>query len=160
MKSLLDIFTVTFIGHRYIDRFSFVEEKVEELIRELIATKEYVDILIGRDGEFDQIAASTILRVKRNVFDANNTLTWVMPYETAEYRNNEESFHEYYDEVEVCTESAAGHFKSAIQTRNCYMVDRSDLLICYVERKESGAYKTMQYALKKGKHVINIYDMI
>ena len=75
MKSLLDIFTVTFIGHRYIDRFSFVEEKVEELIRELIATKEYVDFLIGRDGEFDQIAASTILRVKRNVFDANSTLT-------------------------------------------------------------------------------------
>ena len=74
MKSLLDIFTVTFIGHRYIDSFSFVEEKVEELIRELIATKEYVDFLIGRDGEFDQIVASTILRVKRNVFDANSTL--------------------------------------------------------------------------------------
>ena len=41
---MLDIYTVTFIGHRYIDRFSFVEDKVEELVRELIGSKSYVDI--------------------------------------------------------------------------------------------------------------------
>ena len=157
---MLDIFTVTFIGHRYIDRFSFIEEKVEELVRELITTKEYVDFLVGRDGEFDQIVSSTVLRVKRNVFDANSTLTWVMPYETAEYRDNEESFHEYYDEVEICAESATGHFKGAIQKRNRHMVDRADLLICFVEKEEGGAYQTMQYALKSGKKVINIFDMM
>lgn len=157
---MLDIFTVTFIGHRYIDRFSFIEEKVEELVRELITTKEYVDFLVGRDGEFDQIVSSTVLRVKRNVFDANSTLTWVMPYETAEYRDNEESFHEYYDEVEICAESAMGHFKGAIQKRNRHMVDRADLLICFVEKEEGGAYQTMQYALKSGKKVINIFDMM
>lgn len=32
---MLDSYTVTFIGHRYIDRFSFVEDKVEELVRSL-----------------------------------------------------------------------------------------------------------------------------
>ena len=40
------------------------------------------------------------------------------------------------------------------------MVDRADLLICYVEKEFGGAYQTMQYALKTGKKVINIYDML
>ena len=51
---MLDIYTVTFIVHRYIDRFSFVDDKVEELVRELIGSKPYVDFLVGRDGDFDQ----------------------------------------------------------------------------------------------------------
>lgn len=156
---MLDIYTVTFIGHRYIDRFSFVEEKVEKLVRELISSKAYVDFLVGRDGDFDQIVSSTVLRVKKRVFDANSSLIWVMPYETAEYRDNVESFEEYYDEVELCQDSASAHFKGAIQKRNRYMVDRANLLICYVENESGGAYQTMQYALKAGKKVINIYDM-
>ena len=40
------------------------------------------------------------------------------------------------------------------------MVDRADLLICYVEKESGGAYQTMQYALKTGKKVINIYDLV
>ena len=117
-----------------------MEDKVEELVRELIGNKAYVDFLVGRDGDFDQIVSSTVLRVKKRVFDANSSLIWVMPYETAEYRDNVESFEEYYDEVELCQESASAHFKGAIQIRNRYMVDRADLLICYVE-KESGENK-------------------
>lgn len=144
------------IGHRYIDRFSFVEDKVEELVRELIGSKPYVDFLVGRDGDFDQIVSSTVLRVKKRVFDANSSLIWVMPYETAEYRDNVESFEKYYDEVELCQESASGHFKGAIQKRNRYMVDRVDLLICYVEKESGGAYQTMQYAITAGKKAINI----
>jgi len=62
--------------------------------------------------------------------------------------------------VEICAESATGHFKGAIQKRNRHMVDRADLLICFVEKEEGGAYQTMQYALKSGKKVINIFDMM
>lgn len=115
--------------------------------------------LVGRDGDFDQIVSSTILRVKKHVFDANSSLIWVLPYETAEYRNNIASFGEYYDEVEICQESASGHFKSAIQKRNRHMVDRADLLVCYVEHESGGAYQTMQYAVKTGKKIINIHEL-
>ena len=157
---VLDIYTVTFIGHRSIDRFSFIEDKVDKLIRELIGGKEYIDFLIGRDGDFDQIVSSTILRIKKNVFDANSSLIWIMPYETAEYQNNVEYFEKYYDEIELCQDAASGHFKGAIQKRNRHMVDRSDLLICYVEKQKGGAYQTMQYAIRTGKKVINIYEMV
>ena len=71
-------------------------------------------------------------------------------------QNNEDNFAEYYDEIEICPESHAAHFKAAMQIRNRHMVDRSDLVICYVEHNSGGAYQTMQYALKQEKEVINL----
>ena len=44
--------------------------------------------------------------------------------------------------------------------RNREMVDRADLVICYIEHKEGGAYKTVQYALMMGKTVINLTTKI
>ena len=70
-----------------------MEELLEEQIRKLINEKEYVDFLVGRNGEFDQCASSTVLRVRKNVRDDNNGLVLVLPYPTADYLNNEESFH-------------------------------------------------------------------
>ncbi len=38
------------------------------------------------------------------------------------------------------------------------MVDRSDLVICYIDHQSGGAFQTMQYALKRGKKVINLAE--
>ena len=81
-----------------------------------------------------------------------------MAYPKAEYANNSDSFDEYYDRVEVCDEAARSHPKSAIQIRNRCMVDRSDLVVCYVNHLSGGAYQTMQYAKKSGKKVINLVE--
>ena len=147
---------MSFFGHRYIDNFYRIEEKLEEIIRNLIREREYVDFLVGRDGDFDQIVSSTVKRIKQDVWDCNSSLIWVMPYPTAEYSNNQNNFEEYYDEIEVCYESCKAHPKSAIQIRNKYMVDRSDLIIFYVENTSGGAYQTMKYAEKNGKKIIKL----
>ncbi len=60
----------------------------------------------------------------------------------------------YYDEVEICTDSSEVHYKSAIQVRNRCMVDRSDLVVCCIQHKSGGAYKTVQYAIKNGKRIV------
>ena len=151
----MNVFTVSFFGHRMVDNPFPVEEKLESLIRELLHSKEYVEFLVGRDGEFDQIVASTIRRCKRSVRDDNSALVLMLPYATAEYLNNEQSFHEYYDEIEICAESAERHFKSAHQIRNRSMVDRSDLVVFLVERNSGGAFRTMQYAKKANVNYIN-----
>lgn len=155
----MNTFTVSFFGHRKIDNPFDVEEKLDKLIREHLNSKEYVEFLIGRDGEFDQLVASTVRRCKRAVRDDNSALVLVLPYPTAEYLNNEQSFHEYYDEIEICAESAEKHFKSAHQTRNRSMVDRSDLVVFCVERNSGGAYQTMQYAKKANANIINLPDV-
>ena len=153
---MLNIFTVAFFGHRYIDNPLKMEEMLEEQIRKLINEKEYVDFIVGRNGEFDQCVSSTVLRVRKNVRDDNSALVLVLPYATAEYLKNEEYFHNYYTDVEISYEASKAHPKSAIQIRNREMVDRADLVICYVEGKYGGAWKTVEYAIKHEKPVVNL----
>jgi hypothetical protein len=155
---MLDIYTVSFFGHRQLNDFIEAESRLEKLIRELLTQREYVDFLVGRNGEFDQMAASTVLRLKRVVRDDNSSLVLVLPYMTADCANNRESFENYYDRIEVCEAAASAHFKSAIQVRNRAMVDRSDMVICCIERKAGGAYQTIRYAEKQGKHIVNVAD--
>ena len=157
---MLEIFTVAFFGHRYIDNPLKVEELLEKQIRRLINEKEYVDFLVGRNGEFDQCVSSTVLRVRKNVRDDNSALVLVLPYVTAEYLNNKEYFHDYYTDVEISYSASMAHPKSAIQIRNREMVDRADLVICYIENKEGGAWQTLKYPMEKEKNIINLAEDI
>ena len=152
----MDIYTVSFFGHREIENALEVEQKLEAKITELIQTKQYIEFLVGREGEFDILAASVVKRVKKQMDYANCSLIWVLPYMKAEFRDNEKNYLEYYDDVEVCEQSAKAHFKSAMQIRNRAMVDRSDLVICCIQHKSGGAYKTVQYATKQNKNIFNL----
>ncbi len=155
---MLDIYTVAFFGHRYIDNLFKVEELLEEQIRKLINEKEYVDFLVGRNGDFDQCVSSTVLRVRKNVRDDNSSLLLFLAYPTAEYLNNEESFHDYYSDVDISYAASKAHPKSAIQIRNREMVDKADLIICYIEKEEGGAWQTLKYAKDKEKAIVNLAE--
>ena len=60
------IYSVAFFGHRYVDNIIKVENLLEEQIRRLIDENEYVDFLVGRNGDFDQCVSSSVLRVRKN----------------------------------------------------------------------------------------------
>ena len=152
------IYRVSFIGHREIDRFFYIEEQVREIVEKLIKTKEYVEFYVGRNGEFDQLTASTVRAVRKQQDYRNCSLVLVLPYMTAEFRDNKASFLEYYDEVEVSSAAEGVHFKSAMQTRNREMVDRANLVIFCVDHASGGAYQTLKYAKKIHKPYINISE--
>ena len=156
----VQIVTVSFFGHRIIENALEIESRLEQLIRTLLREHEYVEFLVGRDGEFDQLVSSTIRRCKRGYRSDNSAHIWVLPYITAEFRNNEESFRDYYDEIEVCEAAAGSHYKNAHQTRNRAMVDRSDLIVFCIQRGSGGAWQTMKYAQKRGKNYINLNDQM
>lgn len=130
-----------------------IENRLDKLLYNLIMQYEYVDFLIGRDGDFDLLASAAIKRAIRSYGCGNTHFTLVLPYMKAEYRGNEQGYFDYYDEVEICSDSAEAHPKSAIQVRNRSIVDRSDLV-----NKSGGAYCTVQYAEKQGKKIVNIAD--
>ncbi len=153
------IYTVCFFGHRIVNRPLAVEAQVQEIVRELLRSKEYVEFLVGRDGDFDQIAASTVLRCKREYRSDNSSLIWVLPYCKAELQANEEAFRAYYDDIEICEQAAGKHYKSAFKARNQAMIDRSDLVVVCVERSSGGANTAKQYAEKQGKQVINVAQL-
>ena len=152
----MDIYTVSLFGHRHIEQGALVEERLESLLYDLITGKEYGEFLIGRDGEFDLLASSVIKRCIKKYGRGNTSLVLVLPYMRAEYRDNEAAFLDYYDEVEICEESARAHFKAAIQIRNRRMVDRSDLVVCCIQHQSGGAYRTVQYAQRLGKRVVEV----
>ena len=156
MYRMLETYTVSFFGHRQIENMFRLEEALEKIICRLLREKEYVEFLVGRDGEFDQLVSSTVKRCKRKIGEHNSALVWVQAYPSAEYLNNEESFHNYYDEIEICEASASAHFKAAIQIRNRSMVDRSNLVVFCVEQKTGGAFQTMKYAEKNKIPFINL----
>ena len=156
----MTVYTVSFFGHRRIEDPIRIEQQLEEIVRELLLTKQYVEFLVGRNGDFDQLVSSTIRRCKREYRSDNSAHSWVLPYLTAEFRDNEESFRDYYDEIEVCEAAAGGHYKNAHQTRNRAMVDRSDLVVFCIQHEKGGAWQTMKYAKKQGKSCINLNEQL
>lgn len=156
---MMEQYTVSFFGHRIIPDFNQIEKKVEELVRNLLQQKEYVEFLIGRDGDFDQIVSSAVKRLQRRIRDDNSALVWVLPYPTAKLRNNEKNLSAYYDAIEICGAAESSHPKRAYQIRNQQMVDRSDLVIFYVDHCSGGAYQTMRYAEKCRKPIINLAQL-
>ncbi len=51
------------------------------------------------------------------------------------------------------------YYKNQISLSNRYMVDDSDVIICYVDfnRYLSGAKKAVKYAEKQGKEIIQLF---
>ena len=153
----MEVYTVSFFGHRRLYDAIRVEERLEKLVRGLLLTKQYVEFLVGKDGDFDILVASVIRRCKRDYRNDNSSLVLVLPYMRADFRDNEESYREYFDEIEIFSGT---HYKSAFQQRNSNMVCRSDLAIFAVNKTEGGAYSTMKYAAAQGVEMINLYDIM
>ncbi len=149
----MSIFTVSLFGHREINDLDQLDNKLAPIVKRLIQTKTYITFLIGRNGEFDEYAASVIKRAQKEVGKENNDITLVLPYIVADI----EYYEKYYDSI-ILPESIDGvHPKSAIKLKNQWMVEQSDLVIVYVEHNKGGAYTAMKYAEKLSKKRINLY---
>lgn len=153
---MLDIYGVTFFGHRRIEHGREIEEKAFELICEILRTHQYVEFFIGRDGDFDLLMASVIRKAKKHVGSENSSMIWVLPYLTADFQKNENEYYQYYDNIEICEDSAAAHPKSAFRIRNRSMIDCADLVVFYMEHESGGTYEAWKYAKECGKTIINL----
>lgn len=149
-------YTVCLFGHRQIENVIEVETALRAVIEKILAEHEYVEFLIGREGEFDILAASALKSIMRNRDDGKCSLTLVMPYLRADFEKNQSEYEAYYDSVELCEQSAAVHPKAAIRIRNRSMVDCADLCVFYVTHPSGGAYQTKQYAEAAGKRIISL----
>ena len=152
----MEIFTVSLFGHREIDDLGRLENALMLIISDLMRTKPYVSFLIGRSGEFDEYAASIIKRVRKQHEVTSNEISLVLPYPVAGL----EYYEKYYDSIIIPDVTSGVHPKSAITKRNRWMVENSDFVVTYVYRDFGGAYDAKKYALKLGKTVFEINDML
>ena len=149
-----EIYKVSFIGHRIVDDFYFVEEQLDRIIGELIKNKEYVECYVCRNGDFDTMVASSIKRCQNRFGKENNSLILVLPYTVADM----EYFEDFYDEIWIPDELHGVHYKNAITKRNEWFVANSNLLIAYVLRDQGGAATCLKKARQSSIDVLNIDD--
>lgn len=150
----MNICTVSFFGHRRIENISETEKKLFSAVNNIIKNYDYVKFLVGREGEFDLLASSVISRATAG--NHNTHIVLVLPYMKAGYRDHKQNYLCCYNEIEICENSSSAYPKSAIQIRNKTMIDRSDIVVCYVSHKSTGAYQAMRYAENLKRHIINI----
>ena len=144
-------FTVSLFGHRRIDDLRALDAQLIPIIRELLRTKPFVDFLIGRNGEFDEYAASLIKHVQKEHENESSSLTLALPYKVAGI----EFYEKYYDGIYIDENASRAHPKAAIKKKNRRMIERSDLVIVYAKEK-GGAYAAMRYAEKLKKPILRL----
>ena len=138
-------------GHRTINDFDFVESKVWQIIREILEQNDFVEVLVGRNGDFDEIVTTIVKRLQKAGYKAQIELTLVLPYLSSQI----DFLEKYYDRVIVSEEAQNTFPKRAIEVRNRFMIERADYVIVYANRN-GGACKALQYAKKLSKRYINI----
>ena len=148
--------TVSFFGHRELEDFRLPEQMLDKKINALLDQHEYLRFLIGRNGEFDELAASVIKRAQRTRGAYRCEINLVLPYRVADV----EFYDEYYDSVFIPDEMPPTvHPKRAISMRNRIMIERSNEVVFYVTKDFGGAYEAYKYATKLGKRVVNLADL-
>ena len=148
----MDIYRIAFIGHREIYGHYRLQDQIEQIARDKLYEKEYVEFYVGRNGDFDISVASAIKRAQNAVGHHNSCLILLQPYPM----RDDEYYEKFYDEVQYPV-SFKTYPKSAITKRNKWMIDNSELLIAFVEDgRKGGALTTLKYAEKKGVPIINL----
>ena len=151
----MDIFRIAFIGHRYIEGQYHLQDRIEDIIREKLHTKEYVELYVGRNGDFDISVASATKRAQEALGHQNSSLILLQPYPM----KDDPYYERFYDEIWYPIDSKI-HPKAAITKRNQWMIDNADLLVAYVEPdRKGGALTTLKYAQKQGIEIINLAEV-
>ena len=138
-------------GHRQIIRNKDVCQKLEKILDKLIK-KGISTFFVGTHGDFDKIALS-VCQKKKMEFDININLVF-----TSLSNLNNTNIPTEVNSVIFDVEEE--YFKQRIILTNKKIIDISDIIIIYYNSNKSvsGVSYALNYALKKNKKIINIYD--
>jgi len=124
-----------------------LEEKIYTVLSDLIKNKKYTSFYSGGMGEFDEICERTVRMLKK---EYSNIKLYRVAYK---YKTNLNSVVEMVDDI-IIPELENFHYKEMIIKRNEWMINFSDIVLCYIRREYGGAYKMMKYAKKQNKEII------
>jgi uncharacterized phage-like protein YoqJ len=128
------------------------KEKLKQLLIEEIRKNPTCKFYLGGYGDFDSLCLRTLRELKTDFPDIE--LLFITPYIDKNYSKLEFAKYHYDDVIFPPLESVPRKF--AILKRNEWMVDEADLVIAYVMYSWGGAAKTLEYAKRKKKTIINL----
>lgn len=113
---------------------------------------------------FDTLAAETLLDLRdRRGLDLTLTIAVPCPGQDAKWPPAlRKKYREILDRADSVELLADEYYSGCMQARNRYMVDRSERLIAFwiPDQTAGGTAMTVNYALKQGRKVLNLYDYL
>ena len=144
--------TITFCGHSNCLFSDEEKEKLKQLLIKEIRKNPTCKFYLGGYGDFDSLCLRTLRELKTDFPDIE--LLFITPYLDKNYSKLELAKYYYDDVIFPPIENVPRKF--AILKRNEWMVDSADLVIAYVKYSWGGAVKTVEYAKRKKKQIINL----
>jgi len=145
--------TCIFCGHsRLYGQTDIIKGKCLTIAEALIVSGSVDCFLIGNYGDFDGIAASVCLSLKKKYPQISVNL--VLPYYRPHLDEYDKERYARFDSVITPGLEEVPHRYRIIKA-NEYMVDQADAVIAYV-KYDGGAAKTLTYAKRHKKQIINL----
>jgi uncharacterized phage-like protein YoqJ len=148
---------ITFCGHKDISDRQLILNKLIETLEPYFKGETSLTFYCGGYGDFDSIASEAIDILRKKYPKVRAEKIFVTPYITSPYQERINDMKKFYDEV-VYPPLENVPLKFAISRRNEWMVENSDIIIAYVKYSWGGSAKTLAYAKRKHKQIINISD--
>ena len=143
---------ITFCGHSNCLFSDEEKEKLKQLLIKETRKNPTCKFYLGGYGDFDSLCLRTLRELKKDFPEIE--LLFITPYLDKTYSKLEFAKNYYDDVIFPPIESIPRKF--AILKRNEWMVDSADLVIAYVKYSWGGAAKTLEYAKRKKKQIINL----
>ncbi len=141
---------ITFCGHSDFFESKKYENLLIDILEREIGTCS-AKMYLGGYGGFDSFAYTCCKKFKNQ--RPNVSLVFITPYLKVD-----PILAQNYDSV-IYPALEDKPKRYAIGYRNKYMVEKADLIIAYINHDWGGAYKTYEYAMRKGKRIINLYEI-
>ncbi len=151
---------VCFSGHRIIADPACLEACLRAVVIRLIDAG-CTDFLTGGAQGFDALAAEVVLSLRAQF--PHIRLCLVLPCRDQAKgwpepaQNRYEAIREEADEVRFLSER---YFRGCMHQRNRFLVDHSSICVCYLTQNHGGTFYTVNYAKKKGLHIVHLAEPI
>ena len=144
---------VTFCGHRDFVETAEAEKQLTMFLEKYARENVRLVCYNGGYGNFDYFAAKCVQRMQEQYSNIRNCL--VLPYIDQPFLDRIAIFTNRFDET-IYPPLESVPRKYAIIRRNEWMVDSADIVIAYVKYSWGGAARTLEYARRKKKNIIQI----
>ena len=151
--------TACFFGHRTINETEELKLKLVTIIEKLLVEKQVDTFLFGSKSRFNSLCLELVTEIKEKYPDIKRI------YVRAEYPDINEQYTNYLLESYEGTyypEHIRSSGKAAYVERNYEMINKSQYCIIYYDEqgapttRKSGTKIALDYAIKKGKQIINM----